>query len=177
MNLKLLLPLLAALPLLCAAAPLPFAAWRATAENVGPIRLGMDLDEVRKASGMEFVEQPDAGAAVNWELCHYAWPASGGQLRLDLAVVLHQGRVVRVEVVAPEIATASGARVGDSEARLRALYAGRLVADPAAQAGARAQLLLAGTRAQALRFVIDSGRVQSYQVGQAAQSMPGGGCA
>lgn len=177
MNLKLLLPLLPALLLLCAAVPQPLAAWRANFDSVGPIRLGMDLDEVRRASGMEFVEQPNAGEAVNWDLCHYAWPASGGQLRLDLAVVLRQGRVVRIEVVAPEIATSAGAHVGDSEARLRALYAGRLVADPGAQIGAHPRLLLAGSRAQPLRFVMDGGRVQSYQVGQAELSMPGGGCA
>jgi hypothetical protein len=178
MNIKsCTLPLLPALLLLCGAVPQALNAWRANLDGVGPIRLGMSIEQARQASGLEFVEQPDAGEQVNWSSCHYAWPAADGQLRLDLALVLHQGHVARIEVVAPEIATAVGARVGDTEARLRWLYGARLTVDPDAPASAQPRLLVAAAHGQPLRFIMADGRVQAFHVGQAAQTLPSGGCA
>jgi hypothetical protein len=171
MNIRHCLPLLPALLLLCAAAPPGLSAWRASLDSVGPIHLGMTLAEAQHASGLQFVEQPEAGEVVNWGACHYAWPANSGQLRLDLALVLHSGRIARIEVATPEIVTASGAHVGDTEARLRTLYAARLSND------AHGHLLVSGGgRSQPLRFMMENGRMQAFHVGEAVSTLPGGGC-
>lgn len=176
MKFRSLLPVLLAAPMACAAAA-PLSAWRATPDAVGPIRLGMTLDEVRRAAGLEFIEQPQSGEVLYWESCHYAWAAAAGQLRLDLALVIRNGRVARVDVATAQIPTASGARVGDSEASVRTLYSGRLQveADPDAAEGKR--LVLYPQRPQQLLFVIEGDKVAAYRVGLAAAVRPAGGCA
>ena len=57
--------------------------------------------------------------------CVYAKvPAAAG-----LLVMLVDGKVVRIDVIDKAVATAAGARVGDTEARIRELYPG-LRAEP-----------------------------------------------
>jgi len=59
--------------------------------------------------------------------CDYA---SGGGLPAGLGVMIEDGIVVRIEVDTSSIPTAEGARVGDSEAKVRSIYGSRLTASP-----------------------------------------------
>jgi hypothetical protein len=57
--------------------------------------------------------------------CTYGSPierAATGFERKDLLVMFVDGAAVRVDVIGASIATEAGARVGDSEARIRQLY-------------------------------------------------------
>jgi hypothetical protein len=53
---------------------------------------------------------------------------SSAEARLLFMVV--EGRIARVEVRDSTVATAAGARIGDSEARVNALYPGRVRVEP-----------------------------------------------
>lgn len=86
----------------------------------GPIRVGMTVPEARKALGGSLADPR------NRECDHvHPRPAPSGVL-----LMIVQGRVARVEVNDTTVATAEGARVGDSEARIEALYPGRVQSVP-----------------------------------------------
>jgi hypothetical protein len=84
--------------------------WILSAEGVGPLRFGMDLEELRP-----HLANPDATFDLRGE-CAYARVA-GAPAGLELMVV--EGRLVRAEVLAGRTRTASGIRVGDAEERVR----------------------------------------------------------
>lgn len=110
----------------------PDTAWALRMDGIGPLRVGMTVDEARAAMGGDFrqravdgsepITDPDAG-------CGYA---QSGRLPAGVGVMLERGRVVRVEVVdsASPVATVEGARIGDTEARIQQLYAGRVTVGP-----------------------------------------------
>ena len=65
-----------------------------------------------------------AGGAAN---CTYAvWREAPGNVR----VMLDKNLVARVEVPEGSVATSKGARIGDTEARIKELYAGRVASTP-----------------------------------------------
>ncbi len=174
MRLRPLLPALLAVPALCAAdeSATPMSAWRAGLDAVGPIRLGMSLEQARRASGLDLQEQPSRGAA--WQACHYAWPSQHGELRLDFGLMIEQGTVTRIDVATPEVATRSGVRVGDSEDQVGRAYSGRV---HAAGEGTARELLAFGDQPHQLVFRLEDGRVSAYRVGLRAAVETAEGCA
>lgn len=161
-----------AAPLLCAAqdGAGPLSGWRAGLDAVGPIRLGMSLEQARRASGLDLQEQPRHGRG--WQACHYAWPSLDGQLRLDLGLRLERGAVTRIDVATPELPTRSGLRVGDSEADVVQAYPGRV---QVSDAGGVRELRVYGDQPRQLLFRVESGRISAYRVGlrQALESEEG----
>ena len=88
----------------------------------GPIVVGMTSLEAKAASGdrLQLPERLDAAG------CDYASdPGLEG-----LTFMIENGRVVRVDVRTRGIRTAEGAAVGDTEARIQELYAGRVTVSP-----------------------------------------------
>jgi len=84
----------------------------------GPVVVGMSPLEAQAAAG-GMLTIPDVPTA---EGCAYA-SAVGLE---GLAFMIENGRVVRIEARAGGIRTADGAAVGDTEARIQALYAGHV---------------------------------------------------
>jgi hypothetical protein len=104
-----------------AADPPPAAArnapWTVSAAGVGPIGIGMRSDDL----------QGLINRIGKLGECVYAMPieaVTAGIEGKDLLVMLVDGVVARVDVIGPSVATEQGARVGDSEARIKELYAG-----------------------------------------------------
>ena len=111
-----------------ASAPSADTAWVMRLDGMGPLRIGMTLDEARAALGGDLRMNDDsADHPEGPDRCDY--PRSA---RLPAgAVVMVQGqRVVRVEVDSGSIATAEGARIGDTEARIQELYPRRVTVQP-----------------------------------------------
>lgn len=91
--------------------------------GVGPLHIGMKLSDARTATGDKISAPPAADTAV----CGFArWSAGPAGVRLMTA----KGRIVRVDVDSGSTTTAEGARIGDTEARINTLYAGRVVTTP-----------------------------------------------
>jgi len=82
--------------------------WVVSDAGVGPIAIGM------RAGDLQGVVEPLGTLGE----CVYAKPLE----RPELLVMLVNGVVARVDVIGPSIATAAGAHVGDSEARIAELY-------------------------------------------------------
>lgn len=91
-------------------------------DSYGPLRVGMTVAEAASAMGGGFgAPRGYAGG------CGYAAltkPPAG------LAVMLQDGRIARFEVRSGGITTAEGARIGDTEARIKSLYGSGVAATP-----------------------------------------------
>lgn len=85
-----------------------------SARGAGPVRVGMTVAEARQATGEPSVTVD----SINRE-CDYV-RLSGLPEGISLMVV--EGVVSRIDVSAPGITTADGARIGDLESRIDSLY-------------------------------------------------------
>lgn len=90
-------------------------------DGVGPLRVGMAAADARKSLGLP----ASAGAGTG---CGYLAGASATALHAN--VMLGGDTVVRFDIRDTSIATVEGARVGDSEARVKSLYGGRVSVQP-----------------------------------------------
>jgi hypothetical protein len=99
------------------------APWTVNEFGIGPLRAGMTVPEAARIVGGSFAART-GGEGNN---CTYAvWrEAPDGVL-----VMLVNGLVARVDVTKGSIATSAGARIGDSEARIKDLYRNRVVVKP-----------------------------------------------
>jgi hypothetical protein len=86
--------------------------------GMGALHVGMTADEARTALGGRLYELPADGET---EGCRYARSEA---LPPGVMIMLDGGVVRRVEVDSGAVATAAGARIGDSEDRIRQLYPG-----------------------------------------------------
>jgi hypothetical protein len=89
--------------------------WIVSDAGVGPVAIGMRSDDL----------QGIIDTLGKLGECVYASPierVASGFSRKDLLVMLVDGVVARVDVIGPSVATAAGAHVGDSEARIKQLY-------------------------------------------------------
>jgi hypothetical protein len=134
-------------------------AWTLTETGWGPIRAGMSVADARAALGAA-VPEPN-----NRECDHVRPPA--GPAGVLLMVV--DGQVARVEVTDTTVATAAGARVGDPEARVRALYPGRVQTTPHKYVDGHYLVVRRGPGADslyALVFETDGRRVTRFRGGR-----------
>jgi hypothetical protein len=99
------------------------ALWTVNEFGIGPLRAGMTVPEAARIVGGSFA----ARTSAEGNNCTYAvWrEAPDGVL-----VMLVNGLVARVDVTKGSIATSAGARIGDSEARIKELYKNRVVVTP-----------------------------------------------
>ena len=95
--------------------------WTATDRGAGPLRIGMTVADLETALGGRLAEASTSGE------CRFFHPT---QAPAGLYLMLVAGQLARIDVNAPTVPTAAGARVGDDEARLEALYRDRLAATP-----------------------------------------------
>jgi hypothetical protein len=127
--------------------------WVVADSGAGPIRTGMTADEVR----------PHVAPLGTLEECVYAKvPEAPG-----LLVMLFGGKVVRLDVIAPGLATAEGARVGDTEEQVRELYPGLRV-EPHKYTDGH-YLVVDSTPGRRLVFETDGARVTRYRAGAIPQ--------
>lgn len=106
----------------------PDTAWALRMDGIGPLRVGMTVDEARAAldGDLRMSENPvsmEDGA----DRCDH--PRSAG-LPAGVMMMVQGQRVVRLEVTSGTTPTAEGARIGDTEARVQQLYPGRVQVQP-----------------------------------------------
>lgn len=133
--------------------------WTVTPAGIGPLRVGMSVAEARAALGGEF---PMVDSALG--CAHVALTRVPGRV---LAMIV-DSRVARIEVKDRAVATASGARVGDSEARIHSLYPGRVQVEPHKYTDGHYLIVMpeaAAERANRLIFETDGRHVLEYRAG------------
>jgi hypothetical protein len=133
------------------------AAWVVTAGGAGPVRVGGDASALGARVSVE-------GAGGTVETCQYVRPPGAPP---GVGVMVVDGRVARVDVDSGRVATAEGVRVGDPEARVRSLYAGRVREQPHKYTRGRYLVVTpAGAPDGRIVFETDGSAVTRYRAGR-----------
>lgn len=134
--------------------PSESAQWRLTEYGIGPLRAGMTFAEANVALNGAL----KAAAGANLAECDYVtW--EGGPPGVRVMVV--DGKIGRVETSDTSIATAAGARVGDSEARIQSLYPGRVTVTPHKYSDGHYLIVKSANAADSLNFIIFETEMQT----------------
>ena len=105
-------------------------------DGVGPVRVGMTIAQAESSAGVRLVEK---GGRAGSGGCYYVRPQLGpanlGFMvisdREDNRIVRDKDQIARVDVWRNgRITTVSGAKNGDTEARIKALYPGKIRVSP-----------------------------------------------
>lgn len=91
-------------------------------DSYGPLHVGMTVAQAASALGGGFAAPRGYSGG-----CGYAVLVKAPR---GLAVMLNEGKIARFEVRSGGIKTTEGARIGDSETRIKSLYAGRVTSTP-----------------------------------------------
>jgi hypothetical protein len=140
-----------------------------TLQGVGDLRIGMSLAALRRM-GARIEDEVEQGSS-----CAY-WHIAG---RDGLAMMVIDGRVVRIDVSDTRYRTPSGAHVGMSEAEVRRLYGPALRVQPHPYTGPEGHYLVYHRRGAAEGLIFetshDTHRVECLRVGQweAVQAIEG----
>jgi hypothetical protein len=137
----------------------PGDAWTVGFRGAGPAQVGTPLAAAAAALGAT----PDTTAARGG--CGYLRSAASP----GVMVMVNEGQVARVDVDSAGIRTAEGAGVGDAEARVRELYAGRVAETPHKYTDGRYLTVTSGTPADSafrLVFETDGAKVVRYRAGR-----------
>ncbi|MBH8572303.1 hypothetical protein I8752_04500 [Nostocaceae cyanobacterium CENA369] len=90
--------------------------------GIGEVRVGMNVSQAAKAAGTRLV-----GDSPN-NSCYYVKPKAEPK---DVGFMVTEGRISRVDVWRnSKITTLKGAKIGDSEARIKSLYPGQIQVTP-----------------------------------------------
>ncbi len=104
--------------------------------GIGPIRVGMTVAEAETSAKVKLIEK---GGRAGTGGCYFLRPQSGPQNlafmvisdREDNRIVRNQDRIARVDVYkGSRTTTLSGAKVGDTEAKIKSLYPNRIQVTP-----------------------------------------------
>jgi hypothetical protein len=147
--------------------------------GIDGIRVGMTIAQAEQAAKIVLVEKGSGRAGLGG--CYYVEPQSNpldiGFMvisdREDERVLKERDRIMRVDVYQDSaIATLSGAKIGDSEARIKSLYKGRIRVTPHPYTGDRGGHYLtytpkdASDRNYRLIFETLNKRVTQFRSGQ-----------
>ena len=129
-----------------------------TLQGIGPLRVGLSLDALRRDFGATAEYEPDPESD-----CSY-W-TSGDFPGLSMMVV--GGRLVRIDTEDPRYVTRSGARVGMSEREIRAIYGAQMRVEPHPYTDPLGRYLVLQARDEpfGMIFETDNGRAISFRVG------------
>jgi len=99
--------------------------WRLSPDAWGPVHIGMTVAEASKATQQKF-NQANGGMIPQNELtlgkCQYVKLANIE----DVAFLVKKEKIVRIEVSTKKVQTDRGAKVGDSENKIKSLYKNKL---------------------------------------------------
>jgi hypothetical protein len=96
---------------------------RLRTNGIGSVEVGMTVSEAEKASGRSFLRER---SGRNDSSCSYV-NISGLS---GVSLMLINGKIARVDVSNPRILTLRGAKIGDSEDRIKRLYPGQIKTTP-----------------------------------------------
>jgi hypothetical protein len=88
-------------------------------DGIGPIRVGMTVEEASQSAGVRLVKS----RTLPRPYCTYLEPL-GGPKGMDFRVI--EGRIARVDISNKWVTTIKGAKIGDTQERIFALYPGQI---------------------------------------------------
>lgn len=140
-------------------ASLPDSGWTVSARGVHGARIGGSAVAARAALGLAPVAVPGGD-------CTYL---DATTLPVALLFMTERDSLVRIDVRDSTVTTAEGARIGDTEARINSLYAGRVTTTPHKYTGPAGHYLtvaIPGDTASLIVFETDGRHVTTFRVGR-----------
>lgn len=92
-------------------------------DGLGPIQIGMTLDDAVNMGLLN--ERPDMKAE-----CDFVFPAVGAGIPFGVTVMVVKRKIARIDVDTGLVTTEDGAKIGDTEDRLKSIYGDELKAQP-----------------------------------------------
>lgn len=89
--------------------------------GIGPIRVGMTVDEASRAAGIQLIKQHTV--ELNEYQCSYLKPKGEPE---GISFMVTKGRIARVNINNKRITTIRGAKIGDTINRIISLYPGQI---------------------------------------------------
>jgi hypothetical protein len=159
---------------------------KVTINSIGPVKVGMNIPQVTAAANTRlYVEY-----GGNDEACYYI-SGEGDLNGVSFMVTKDETKsrdkyatsdvIARIDIDNPKITTVSGAKVGDTEARIKSLYPGQIKVTPHYN-GPQGHYLTFVPKNKAEQnyrviFETDGQRVTRYRVGKLPEVEYYGGCA
>ena len=150
----------AVVPAASSTKPTPPAQWVVTEYGIGRLRAGMTVSEARAA--FPSFKLPRGADSTG---CNYA---TIDGLPAGVSVMVDGGKVGRVDVIRGDVATSAGARIGDTEDRVKTLYPGRVSVSPHKYTDGHYLTVAPGAKADSafrIVFETDGKRVLRYRGG------------
>jgi hypothetical protein len=131
-------------------------------EGLGQIQIGMTLTE---AVNMGLVnERPDIKSA-----CDFVFPAVGAGIPFGVNVMVVKGKIARIDVDTGVVTTEDGAKIGDTEDRIKSIYVDELQIQPHKYIEGGHYMTVKGDSAsagKAIVFETDGKRVTMFRAGR-----------
>jgi len=155
--------LLVAIPVLS----LQAADWTISLSGAGPVRLGMSVNAVRRVLGDASAQLAGNDPDVPLSECAYL---DSKRIPQGLGLLFAKSRLVRIDVFEGPTKTFNGAGIGDSEDRIKQLYAARIKVEPHVyiDEGHYLNYVPAGRSNVGIVFETDGRQVTSFRVGTLA---------
>ena len=132
-----------------------------TFNSFGKVKTGMTVSQASQALGTKLTGEPDAGID-----CYYVNPKQGFK---GVRFMVTNGSVARIDIESKAYATDKGAKVGDTEAKIKSLYK-RVTVNPQKYDEKKHDLEVYSDDEQFLIiFETDGKRVTGFRAGQAEE--------
>jgi hypothetical protein len=131
-------------------------------DGLGQIQIGMTLDEAVNMGLLN--ERPDIKQA-----CDFVFPAVGAGIPFGVNVMVVKGKVARIDVDTGTVTTEDGAKIGDSEDKVKSIYGDELKVSPHKYIEGGHYLTVMGDSAsagKAMVFETDGKQVTMFRAGR-----------
>ena len=131
-------------------------------DGLGQIQIGMTLDEAVNMGLLN--ERPDIKQA-----CDFVFPAVGAGIPFGVNVMVVKGKVARIDVDTGTVTTEDGAKIGDSEDKIKSIYGDELKVTPHKYIEGGHYLTVMGDSAsagKAMVFETDGKQVTMFRAGR-----------
>ena len=131
-------------------------------DGLGQIQVGMTLDDAVSMGLLN--ENPNMNAN-----CDFVFPAVGAGIPDGVSVMVVKGKVARIDVDTGAVTTDDGAKIGDSEDRLKSIYGDDLQVEPHKYNPGWHYMTVMGDSASAGRAIVfetDGKKVTMFRAGR-----------
>ncbi len=131
-------------------------------EGLGQIQIGMTLAEAVNMGLLN--ERPDMKAE-----CDFVYPAVGAGIPFGVGMMVVKGKIARIDVDTGSVTTEDGAKIGDTEDRVKSIYGDELQVQPHKYIEGGHYLIVRGDSAsagKAIVFETDGKRVTMFRAGR-----------